>query len=90
MLQQLVEERWKATLPRVHASLKGETRIDDKALAKAVSLPVDDIRKALAALGSRGLVGYDLAEGTYFQRELPFDLALVESFHPGCSTPDGR
>jgi hypothetical protein len=39
-------------------------------------------RPGLAALGSRGLVGFDLAEGAYFHRELPFDLELVESLHP--------
>lgn len=36
----------------------------------------------MATLGSRGLVGYDLARGAYFHRELPFDMALVEELHP--------
>jgi hypothetical protein len=36
----------------------------------------------LAALGSRGLVGFDLGEGAYFHRELPFDLSLVEALQP--------
>ena len=36
----------------------------------------------LAVLGSRGLVGYDLARGAYFHRELPFDMERVESLHP--------
>jgi hypothetical protein len=37
---------------------------------------------ALAALGSRGLVGYDAAAGAYFHRELPFDLDRVADLHP--------
>ena len=45
-------------------------------------MSLEDITAALGTLGSRGLVGYDLAEGAYFHRELPFDLAPVESLHP--------
>ena len=40
------------------------------------------ITAALSALGSRGLVGFDLAEGHYFHRELPFDLSRVEALQP--------
>ena len=40
------------------------------------------LRQAFAMLGSRGLVGYDLARNAYFHRELPFDMALVEEMHP--------
>ena len=40
------------------------------------------VETALATLGTRGLVGFDLAEGGYFQRALPFDLELVEALHP--------
>jgi hypothetical protein len=40
------------------------------------------VRQALSALGSRGLVGFDLSRGAYFHRELPFDPALVEDLHP--------
>ncbi len=40
------------------------------------------IAAALSILGVRGLVGYDLAEGAYFHRELPFDLSRVETLQP--------
>jgi hypothetical protein len=40
------------------------------------------VSSALAALATRGLVGFDLAEGGYFQRALPFVLDLVEALHP--------
>ena len=52
------------------------------ALATRFSLDRADVTAALAALGSRGLVGFDLAEGACFHRELPFDLTQVESLHP--------
>ncbi len=81
-LEPLAGAHWQAVLPRVQASLKWDTRIDAGSMASELSLSLEDITAALGALGSRGLVGYDLAEGAYFHRELPFDLALVESLHP--------
>jgi predicted nucleic acid-binding Zn finger protein len=81
-LEPLAAVHWQAVLPRVQASLTWDTRIDAASLASELSLSLEDITAALAALGSRGLVGYDLAEGAYFHRELPFDLALVDSLHP--------
>jgi hypothetical protein len=81
-LEPLAGMHWQAVLPRVQASLKWDTRIDAGSMARDLSLSLEDITAALGALGSRGLVGYDLAEGAYFHRELPFDLALVESLHP--------
>jgi hypothetical protein len=62
--------------------LRWEPRIDTEALAVEFALNRDEVAAALAVLGSRGLVGFDLAEGAYFHRELPFDLTLVESLHP--------
>jgi SWIM zinc finger len=40
------------------------------------------VRYALATLGTRGLVGFDLAEQAYFHRELPFAQELVAKSHP--------
>ena len=33
-------------------------------------------------LGSSGLVGYAVTEGRYLDRELPFDLSMLEDRHP--------
>jgi hypothetical protein len=33
-------------------------------------------------LGASGLVGFDVAEGAYFHRELPFDLSTLADMHP--------
>jgi hypothetical protein len=40
------------------------------------------MRKALLILGARGLVGFDVGEGAFFHRELPFDLSRVEQLQP--------
>lgn len=81
-LSVLASERWRDVLPRVRATLRWQTRINPGALAAEFGLSSEEIHAALSALGSRGLVGFDMAEGAFFHRELPFDLALVESLHP--------
>ena len=82
VLTALAGGQWAQVLPRMRASLRWEARVDADAVGRAFSLGRDEVGAALAALGSRGLVGFDLAEGAYFHRELPFDLKLVESLHP--------
>lgn len=82
VLADLAGDHGKKVLPRVQASLKWQSRIDVPALAKQFSLTRDAITAALSVLGARGLVGYDLSEGAYFHRELPFDLSRVEMLQP--------
>jgi hypothetical protein len=82
VLNDLASTEWESTLPRVRAALKWESKIDVAALHERSSAPVAAITAALGVLGSRGLVGYDLAEGAYFQRELPFDLSRMDSLQP--------
>jgi hypothetical protein len=82
VLGELASRQWQDVLPRVQASLKWDAAIDADALSRAFSLTRDDVSGALAALGSRGLVGFDLAQGAYFHRVLPFNLELIESLHP--------
>ena len=72
----------KKSLARVQASLKWQSRIDVSSLATRFSFSEDAVTAALRVLGARGLVGFDLAEGRYFHRELPFDLSRVEMLHP--------
>ena len=71
-----------AVLARVRAALRWEARVEPARLVADFDLEPEAVAGALAALGTRGLVGFDLAEGAYFHRELPFDLALVEALHP--------
>jgi hypothetical protein len=56
--------------------------IDINQLAAKIGADGEKVRRALAALGSRGLVGYDVGAGAYFHRELPFDLSQVEKLQP--------
>lgn len=81
-LMTLGDGKWQSTLPKVRAALRWDVVIDAGQLAKRIRMSDADIHRTLIALGSRGLVGFDLAEGAYFHRELPFDLSLVEALQP--------
>jgi hypothetical protein len=81
-LVDLADEQWRAVLPRVRATLRWQSRLDPTKLATENALEPAQIRGALAALGSRGLVGYDARAGAYFHRELPFDVDRVAELHP--------
>jgi SWIM zinc finger len=79
VLADLAGTTGKVALPHVRAALRWQSRVEVPSLAHRFSLPEDAIIAALSVLGARGLVGFDLAEGTYFHRELPFDLSRVET-----------
>ncbi len=82
VLANLAGRQWEAVLPRVQASLQWDTQIEPDAIAATCAADRTTINAALGVLGARGLVGYDLAEGAYFHRELPFDLDLVDALQP--------
>ncbi len=69
-------------LAGLRAALKWQQNLSLHDLSCATETSADELKTALAVLGSRGLVGYDLDFGSYFHRELPFDLSLVENMHP--------
>ncbi len=81
-LAHLASQRDEALIARARASLKWQQRIDLDALAREWSVAPDGVAAAMSALGARGLVGYDLALGSYFHRELPFDMSLIEALQP--------
>lgn len=81
-LAELASREWQTALPRVRAALRWEAKIDALRVAQQTGLEASFIRNALAALGAQGLVGFDLGEGAYYQRELPFDLTRVEALQP--------
>lgn len=81
VLSQLAEERHAEALARVRGALDWQARLDVGEMTSA-GLDPAAVRRALAQLGAAGLVGYDLAEGAYFHRELPFDLSVVEQLQP--------
>jgi hypothetical protein len=82
VLSQLAQDRWKDALPKVRASLQWQAKIEKTDLARRLKLDEGTVSTALSALGSRGLVGYDVAEQAYFHRELPFDFSLVDDLQP--------
>jgi len=82
VLDDLASVNGNRSLARVQASLKWQSRIDVPSLATKFSFSEDAVTVALRVLGARGLVGFDLAEGKYFHRELPFDLSRVETLQP--------
>jgi hypothetical protein len=81
-LARLADKSWEKALPKVQRALAWQAVIDEEGLSRQTKLSPPQIRSALAALAARGLVGYDLAGGAYFHRELPFDLALVDKLQP--------
>ncbi|GAA2808693.1 SWIM zinc finger domain-containing protein [Saccharopolyspora taberi] len=66
----------------VGALLEFEPRIEVDLLAERAGLGHHRVRAALTQLGTAGRVGYDLAEATYFHRELPYDAAAVDLMNP--------
>lgn len=69
-------------IAKLRAQLQWQAKIDPESLGKSIGADRDSVLSSLSVLGSRGLVGYDLSEGKYFHRELPFDLQLVEELQP--------
>jgi predicted nucleic acid-binding Zn finger protein len=82
MLERLASGTRENSLPQVKAALRWQARIDAQDVCARFGLERTEVESALAVLGSRGLVGYDLARRAYFHRELPFDMGKVESLHP--------
>ncbi|MEU8068734.1 SWIM zinc finger family protein [Micromonospora sp. NPDC049151] len=66
----------------VGALLNWDPAIDVAALADAAALPDERVRAALAQLGTAGRVGYDVADGAYFHRVMPYDAGRAERDNP--------
>jgi hypothetical protein len=66
----------------IAALLAWEPRIEVARLAAGAAVPGDRVIRALGRLGAAGRVGYDLADGCYFHRELPYDPGAFEAMHP--------
>ena len=73
----------------VSALLSFEPRIDVTRLASETGLSVDRVLRALGRLGAAGRVGYDVGEGAYFHRELPYDSANVSRLNPRLRNAEG-
>src|SRR5262249_7339035 len=85
VLHDLSRDHYKKALAKVKAALKWQSNIDIRALSRSLPGGPKSLNSALSALGSQGLVGFDLNAGAYFHRELPFDMTMVEQLHPRLS-----
>lgn len=66
----------------VRAQLQWQASLDAQALAGTLSIAKAQVEDALRVLGVSGLAGFDITEGAYFHRVLPFDLSLIDDMHP--------
>lgn len=67
---------------RLRGLLRWQADLTPAALATELDTGQADVTAALAELATSGLVGYDLAQGAYFHRELPFDPSGVARQQP--------
>lgn len=81
-LHRLADSAPPASIAAVRGALGWESRLGVDALAATTGRPREEVSGALAALAVSGIVGYDLAEGGFFRRELPFDLGRTERLQP--------
>lgn len=82
VLESLSGSDWANALDQVRARLNWQgTLVPDK-LATELKLPEHEVRGAMSALATRGLLGFDVSQQSWFHRELPFQANLVESLHP--------
>ena len=81
MLDRLAGRDWEARSRACRPSLRGRPAWMSMESRRS-SLTRPQIDGALAMLGVRGLVGYDMTEGAYFHRELPFDVTAAVELQP--------
>ncbi|MBP7867042.1 MAG: SWIM zinc finger family protein [Acidobacteria bacterium] len=67
---------------RIKASLAWQGVIDVNETATRHALAPDLVLRGFALLASTGKVGYSLAAGSYFHRELPYDFSEVLRLNP--------
>lgn len=81
-LSEMASSSWSDRIPHLRAALAWQSAISESEIAAVAGVSASEAKTALAALGARGLVGFDLADGAYFHRELPFDMELIDAVHP--------
>src|SRR4029079_11597177 len=81
-LHSLAASSQPAGVAAVRGALGWEPRLGVDALAATTGRSGAEVSGALATLALSGIVGYDLADGGFFRRELPFDLGRVERLQP--------
>jgi hypothetical protein len=81
-LRTLMRSSEVSAVSEVRANLQWQSLIRAEEFAAQLSLSKTETENALLILGVSGLTGFDVVEGCYFHRVLPFDLSMVEDMHP--------
>jgi len=81
-LQALMHMQNHPKLPALRAQLHWQARLIATDLSERLDMPPQQIQQGLRVLGASGLLGFDLTEGCYFHRVLPFDLTALHDMHP--------
>jgi hypothetical protein len=82
LLTTLAADSAEPSAARLLEHLAWEPVIDPRALETATGLTPEDVEAGLGFLATSGKVGFDLAEETWFHRELPWDVERVERDNP--------
>lgn len=82
MLSRLATGQWQTAMPAVTDFLNWQSQIDIAEISRSSRVGEAEIEAALAVLGARGLVGFDVSSNNYFHRVLPFDMDKVEKQQP--------
>jgi hypothetical protein len=82
LLSDLSDDDAAADADLVSAVLAYDPAIDVRQLARETGLTEPSVRRALTHLAAAGRVGFDLAAGSYFHRELPYRPAGLQAQHP--------
>ncbi|MEZ6042928.1 MAG: SWIM zinc finger family protein [Planctomycetaceae bacterium] len=82
MLSRLAAGQWETAMPAVADSLNWQSQIDVASVCRFSRSSEAEIEAALAVLGARGIVGFDVTSGKYFHRVLPFDIEEVDKQQP--------
>lgn len=69
-------------MSQVRAQLRWQAALSPSRLEQDLGLDAGVVEDALRVIGASGLAGYDVVQGAYFHRVLPFDLAMVDDLHP--------
>lgn len=72
----------RSALAGVRAQLNWQTALAADSLARDLGLDEPAVADSLRVLGASGLVGYDVFDGRYFHRVLPFDVSMHADWHP--------
>jgi hypothetical protein len=82
LLATLTAPSAEAAAVRLLEHLAWEPLVDRGALGAVTGLAAADVEAGPAFLAATGKVGFNLAEGDWFHRELPWDSGLVERANP--------